>query len=410
MKMFNLAFACLVVCTICNAQQNDATRKYTDAAQKMYVDKNYTGALNTLDSALKTMSEPDADILYRKIQVLSNLYTLNNDYSKQLESSISEFFKTVDKFSFPEDKYADVARANAILQQFKIKDKNFADSVTSTTAFKDLQTSQALAAKIASYLKENPNTYYQATLTQSLSQVNNDINTSIAYSKKHVQDSINKQYLKKAGKRTGIYFSYAVPNGTFGQEHTSFKSAQDVKNFFNGSGDVAMGAKFAVGLSIGDIIIPAYTSPRFRFSIDWNFIDAEYSQYDWSNDSIVSPTTFRVIQAGTRIGPSFSFLLKKNMSVALYYSFRPGIQFSGPMDINDPKSPDESGTIKPVIGNFNMTSEVGAKFRVGFFTLNPFYHFGNLKLKSGIYNSNDEKVSDAQCSYKFSYLGIRIGL
>src|SRR6516164_3817115 len=105
MKMFYLAFACLVVCTICNAQQNDATRKYTDAAQKMYVDKNYTGALNTLDSALKTMSQPDADILYRKIQVLSNLYTLNNDYSKQLESSISEFFKTVDKFSFPEDKY-----------------------------------------------------------------------------------------------------------------------------------------------------------------------------------------------------------------------------------------------------------------------------------------------------------------
>jgi hypothetical protein len=94
----------------------------------------------------------------------------------------------------------------------------------------------------------------------------------------------------------------------------------------------------------------------------------------------------------------------------VYYSFRPAIQFSGPMDINDPKSPDESGTIKPVIGNFNMTSEIGAKFRVGFFTLNPFYHFGNLKLKSGIYNSNDEKVSDAQCSYKFSYLGIRIGL
>ncbi len=411
MKMFHLAFACLVVCTICNAQQNDATHKYIDAAQKMYVDKNYAGALNTLDSALKTIPQPDADILYRKIQVLSNLYTINNDYSKSLESSISGFFKTADKFSFPEDKYADVARVNALLQQFKIKDKTFADSVSSNTAFKDLQTSQALAARIAFYLKENPNTYYQTSLTQSLKLANDDINTSIAYSKRQVQDSINRHYLKKAGKSTGIYFSYAMPNGTFAQEHTSFKDAQSVKNFFNGSGDAAMGAKFAAGFSIGDIIIPAYTSPAFRFSIDWNFIDAEYSQFDWSKDSIVSPTTLRVIKAGTRIGPSLSFLIRKNMSVAVYYSFRPGVQFAvGPIEFNDPKSSDESGTIKPVIGNFNMSSEIGAKFRIGFFNINPFYHFANLKLKSGIYDTQDNKISDAACSYKFSYLGIRIGL
>jgi hypothetical protein len=412
MKMFNLAIACLVVCTICNAQQNDATRKYIDAAQKMYIDKNYTGALNTLDSALKTMPQPDADVLYHKIQVLSNLCTVNNDYSKSLESTISEFFKTADKFSFPEDKYADVARINASLQQFKIKDKAFADSVTSNTAFKDLQTSQALAARITTYLKQNPNTYYQATLTQSLSQVNNDINTTIAYSKKHVQDSINKQYLKKAGKSTGIYFSYAMPNGTMKEPHQTFTSAQEVKDFFNGSGDVALGAKFAVGFSVGDIIIPAYTSPAFRFSIDWNFLDAEYSQFDWSEDEIVSPTTLHVIQAGTRIGPSLSFLIHKKMSVAVYYSFRPAVQFNaGILDFADKASPDEAGYIKPVFGNFNMTSEIGAKFRIGFFTLNPFYHFGNMKLKSGIYDAGtDEKVSDALCSYKFTYVGVRIGL
>ncbi len=411
MKMVTLAFACLVVCTICNAQQNDATRKYIDAAQKMYIDKNYTGALNTLDSALKTMPQPDADILYHKIQVLSNLYTINNDYSKSLESTIIEFFKTADKFSFPEDKYADVARTNALLQQFKIKDKTFADSVTSNTAFKDVQTSQALAARIASYLKENPNTYYQSTLTQSLNQANNDINTSLAYSKKQVQDSINRHYLKKAGKSTGICLSYAIPNGTFMQEHQSFASGTDVKNFFNGSGNIPLGAQFAAGISFGDIIIPAYTSPTFRFSIDWNFIDGEYSQFDWSSDSIVSATTLRVVKAGTRIGPSLSFLIHKHISAAVYYSFRPGIQFSvGELDFSDQKSPDDAGYIKPVIGNFNMSSEIGAKFRIGFFNINPFYHFGNMKLKSTIYNSSGDKESDALCSYKFSYLGIRIGL
>lgn len=410
--MLNLAFACLMVCTICNAQQNDATRKYIDAAQKMYIDKNYTGALNTLDSAFKAMPQPDADILYHKIQVLSNLYTANNEYSKLLESSISDFFKTADKFSFPEDKYADVARINALLQQFKIKDKTFADSVTSNTAFKDLQTSQAMSVRIESYLKENPNTYYQSSLTQSLKLVNDDINTSIAYSKKQVQDSINRHYLKKAGKSTGIYFSYAIPNGTMKEAHQTFTSAQEVKDFFNGSGDVALGAKFAAGLSIGDIIIPAYTSPVFRFSIDWNFLDAEYSQFDWSGDKIVSPTTLHVIQAGTRIGPSLSFLIHKKMSVAVYYSFRPAIQFNaGILDFADEASPGEAGYIKPVFGNFNMTSEIGAKFRIGFFSLNPFYHFGNMKLKSGIYDAGtDEKVSDALCSYKFSYVGIRIGL
>ncbi|HRI22992.1 MAG TPA: hypothetical protein PLA68_18665, partial [Panacibacter sp.] len=207
---------------------------------------------------------------------------------------------------------------------------------------------------------------------------------------------------------------YAIPNSTIKGVHNSFTSGNALENFFGDTGTIALGAKYAVGLSLFDIVIPVFTSPHVRFSIDWNLFDGEYYQFDWTKDTITNAGTFNAVKAGTRIGPSLSFLVTKKINAAVYYSARPGVQFViNKLEYNAGQGGSEQGGyyLKPAL-NYNLSNEVGAKIRFGKFMINPFYHFGKFTWKSEITtnNSDTKKLNEIETGYKFSYLGIRIGI
>jgi hypothetical protein len=160
--------------------------------------------------------------------------------------------------------------------------------------------------------------------------------------------------------------------------------------------------------------------------------DGEYTVFDWSNNSSVSEEQsaskpikeLRSIKAGTRIGPVVAILLSRSISVALYYSARPGVQFlTGKSYFTVPNGSNaaipnggSNGTtyeIKPVQTNYNFSSEAGLK--IYFFKkifINPYMHFGKYNWQSEIKNvssGGSDNTTKTQANYDFKSLGIRLG-
>lgn len=404
-----MLFACIF--TLLKAQSdssavNTEKRRLIDLAQKQYLSRDYYGALDNINKTIDQPGKPDDDILYFKIQVLQKIYTKSNELTTQLDNTLQSFFKQVNQYTFPEDKYSNAGDVKNALNQFKKSDQAFADTVKAKLNLQDLPAATALNDVINNYLKANPNSYQ----TTYLNSVQHDVTAAVQHAegikKQIAKDSANKRWLKRAG-RTGISFSYAIPNSTIKAEPAITK----VSSFFNGSGEVAMGAKFAAGLSVVDIIIPVITTPQIRFSFDWNLFDAEYYQFNWSMDSSLGVDKLHALKAGTRIGPSISIHITKKINACFYYSARPGVQLAiGKLDYeeNDGSS-STSFSLKPA-GNFNLSNEIGGKLRFGKFTINPFYHFGKFEWKNDMYDYNDSKIGTLQTSYKFSYVGLRISI
>jgi hypothetical protein len=132
----------------------------------------------------------------------------------------------------------------------------------------------------------------------------------------------------------------------------------------------------------------------------------------------------RSIKAGTRIGPVVAILLSRSISVALYYSARPGVQFlAGKTYFTVPNgsnaaTPTGGGNattyeIKPVQTNYNFSSEVGVKiyfFKKTF--INPYMHFGKYNWQSEIKDvsaNGSGNTTIAQANYDFKLIGIRVG-
>jgi hypothetical protein len=391
-----------------NAQQDSSastdSRKLVEMAEKQYISKDYDAALDNVNKALTSPDKTD-DLLFLKIQILQKIYFKSNDLTVQLENTLQSFFKQVNQFTFPEDKYNEAANISSNLQQFKQSDKKFSDSVQANLNLQDLQKATALNNVIDNYLKANQNSYNKTYLAQAQSQIRQAVQHDEDVKKKIAKDSADRRWLKKAG-RTGFSLSYAIPNSNIKAPAMSMK----IPAFFNGTGEVPMGAKFAAGISFVDIIIPVVTTPKLRFSIDWNLLDAEYYQFDCSSSN-ADASTLHAIKAGTRIGPSVSIHITRKINTAVYYSARPGVQllatklyFTGDND-----SSNAGGYLKPV-PNFNLSNEFGAKIRLGKFTINPFYHFGTFMWKNNLYNNMDSKVQTLETNYKFSYFGIRLSI
>src|SRR5581483_9017625 len=203
-----MLFACSLV--LVNAQSdtsgvNTEKRKFIDVAQKQYLSRDYTGALDNINKAINQSGKTDDDILYFKIQVLQKIYTNNNELTTQLDNTLQSFFKQVNQYTFPEDKYSNAGDVKHTLDQFKKKDRDFADSVKAKLNLQDLPAATALNNVISNYLKANPNSYQ----TVYLNNVQHDITAAVQHAedvkKQIAKDSTNKRWLKRAG-RTGISF------------------------------------------------------------------------------------------------------------------------------------------------------------------------------------------------------------
>lgn len=402
-----------IVFTICSfiyvrAQQDSSlsieSRRLIDMAEKQYLSKDYNAALDNINKAISA-GKADDNVLYFKIQVLQKIYTKNNDLTQQLENTLQSFFKQVNQYTFPEDKYTEAANINSVLQQFKQKDKLFADSVKASLDINDLQKSIALNNVIERYLEINQNSYNRLFLNDVQNQITAAVKHDEDVKRKIAKDSADKHWLKKAG-RTGISLSYSVPNSII----KAAPAITKLPAFFNGNGEAALGAKFAAGISFIDIIIPVVTTPQVRFSIDWNLLDGEYYQFELAADD-ADVSQLHAVKAGTRIGPSVSIHITRKINACVYYSARPGVQLL----LNKLSFTDTTGTFGgeyslKSVPNYNFSNEVGAKLRLGKFTINPFYHFGKFTFKNDLYNYQDSKVGTLETNYKFSYFGVRLSI
>ena len=399
-----------------------------ESSEQLLFDKNYYAALEFLKvNAGPSLLNSDS-LLYLKIKILSNLYLQDSKYTLDLDSSLSVFIVRVNRYSFPEIKYEEVVEINSSIALFKENDRLFYDSVRAVTNLEKLDFLPKIDDRISEYLGQVPNSYYKIELNDFQTKIRTVLHNAEVKRNKFVEDSTSRAFLKKMGKAV-INIGYSIPSGGTGS-FEGLKTNNDVLNFFNGKYSGTLGIQYSLNASLADLIFALYTSTRLRVSIDWSLFDGEYTVFNWSQDTLIKHvsgstgyvtsnltgpvTSLASLTLGTRIGPSVTFLLAKKIAISLYYSVRPGIQLlPAKYGYN---GTDTSGNpalfiINPVIGNFNLSNEIGIKIR--FFKslfINPFYHFGKFNWQNDIQNQNNNQTIRSKASYPYTFIGIRIGI
>lgn len=413
-----------------NSQKPDITRIYEDA-ERLYRTGNYNASLEFLKKESGGWLTNSDTLMYLKIKNLDNLYKSNFDHTKDLESTLQRFFARVNKNTFPELKYSEVTSIFTTFQSFKEKDKTFHDSVSRVFDLNKTNALVPLRQVTGEYLKSYPNTYFSKELNGYVNSIDTKLTQLETAYKKKVKDSTNRAALRKVGKMVTLNISYSVPSGG----KTVFEGLDnynEILSFYNGTYTGELGEKYSIGASLAEAFINIYTGTRAKVGLNWSLFDGEYTVFDWSNNSSVSEEQgtskpikeLRSIKAGTRIGPVVAILLSRSISVALYYSARPGVQFlTGKAYFTVPNgsnaaipnggSNGSTYEIKPVQTNYNFSSEAGLK--IYFFKkifINPYMHFGKYNWQSEIKNvssGGSDNTTKTQANYDFKSLGIRLG-
>ncbi len=413
-----------------NSQKPDITRIYEDA-ERLYRTGNYNASLEFLKKESGGWLTNSDTLMYLKIKNLDNLYKSNFDHTKDLESTLQRFFARVNKNTFPELKYSEVTSIFTTFQSFKERDKTFYDSVSRVFDLNKTNALVPLRQVTGEYLKSYPNTYFSKELNGYVNSIDTKLTQLETAYKKKVKDSTNRAALRKVGKMVTLNISYSVPSGG----KTVFEGLDnynEILSFYNGTYTGELGEKYSIGASLAEAFINIYTGTRAKVGLNWSLFDGEYTVFDWSNNSSVSEEQgtskpikeLRSIKAGTRIGPVVAILLSRSISVALYYSARPGVQFlTGKAYFTVPNGNNaaipnggSNGTtyeIKPVQTNYNFSSEAGLK--IYFFKkifINPYMHFGKYNWQSEIKNvssGGSDNTTKTQANYDFKSLGIRLG-
>jgi len=412
------------------SQKPDISRIYEEA-ERLYRTSNYNASLELLKKESGDWLASSDTLLYMKIKNLDNLYRTNFDHTKDLESTLQRFFARVNKNTFPELKYSEVTSVFTTFQSFKERDKTFHDSVSRVIDLSKTNTLVPLRQVTKEYLKSFPNTYYSKELNGYVISIDTKLTQLETAHKKKVKDSTNRAALKKVGKMVALNISYSVPSG--GKTvFAGLDNYDEILSFYNGTYTGELGEKYSIGASLAEAFINIYTGTRAKVGLNWSLFDAEYTAFDWSNNSLVSEEQgaskpikeLRSIKAGTRIGPVVAILLTRSVAVALYYSARPGVQFltgktyfTVPNNGSNTTTPNSSNAttyeIKPVQTNYNFSSEAGVKiyfFKKVFF--NPYMHFGKYNWQSEIKNISAGSTGNttiAQTNYDFKSIGIRVG-
>ena len=413
-----------------NSQKPDITRIYEDA-ERLYRTGNYNASLELLKKESGDWLVNSDTLMYIKIKNLDNLYKSNFDQTKDLESTLQRFFARVNKNTFPELKYSEVTTIFTTFQSFKERDKTFYDSVFRVIDLNKTNTLIPLRQVANEYLKSYPNTYYSKELNGYVNSIDTKLAQLETANKKKIKDSTNRAALKKVGKMVTLNISYSVPSGgktVFG----GLDNHNEIMSFYNGTYTGELGENYSIGASLAEAFINIYTGTRAKVGLNWSLFDGEYTVFDWNNNSLVSEEQntnkpikeLKSIKAGTRIGPVVAILLSRSVSVALYYSARPGVQFligktyfTVPNGSNAaiPNGSSNATTyeIKPVQTNYNFSSEAGIK--IYFFKkifINPYMHFGKYNWQSEIKDvsaSSSGNTTIAQANYDFKSIGIRVG-
>lgn len=372
---------------------------------------------NDFETALFTLKRNGGPLMYRsdslmylRIKILENLYGHNALYALELDSSLQHFTSSVNRYSFPELKYAEVASIHTSFQYFKEKDRLFYDSVSNLSDQKKVEELTAMVSRLSDYIRATPNSFYRKELAARQG--------ILERKRKKLVDYIeNLETLKKVGKAHVFTLGYSVPSGR--STFPGLNNYQEVSSFLDGGYRSSLGTKYSVNASLAGVLFNLYNGARVKAGIVWNIFDAEYTVFDWKNNTLLHEKTrdgdlveeLRSARAGTRVGPMITVLLTRNIAVATYYQARPGVQFLlGEMAFSDPATPTESYTIKPKMLHYNLSNELG--FRIYFFKrlfINPFYHFGQFNWQNEI-KSGAKGPENMQANYKFSFTGIRIGI
>jgi hypothetical protein len=268
-------------------------------------------------------------------------------------------------------------------------------------------------------MQATPNTFYNDELNTITKNISAEMSRLEKIRQKAIKDSTNRIALKGFGKGTILNIGYSFPSKNVKEPFTGLHSYSEVEDFFSGRYKKGLDVKYSVNASLFNAMINLYTSSRIKASIDWNIFDAEYTVFDWSADTLLKKDAasagnkeLKSIKAGTRIGPTATVLLSRKIAVSVYYSVRPGIQFLlGEKYFSEFKGVNnEEYQVKPEMINYNLSNEVGIKFRF-FKTLfiNPYVHFGKFNWRNQIIDMESEGKKTLKANYPFTFLGVRLG-
>jgi hypothetical protein len=420
----------LLSCLFCNqilaqaagqAKAGDVNKIYT-AAEKQMLDGNFLASLETLKREAGSYLSSSDSLLYLKIKLLEFLFPASAIHTRDLDSTLKLFMRKVNKYSFSEQKYAEIGRINSQFLQFKERDKIFYDSIGTVARFERVEELAGIKRRIDDYLQITPGSLYAQELNTTSKNISNELARLEKIRKKAISDSTSRIALKRFGKGTVLNIGYNLPGANAKAPFTGLHGYNDALDFFSGRYKNGLGTKYSVNASLFNAMFNIYTSSRVKASIDWNIFDAEYTVFDWSRDTLLKDgpgentlknKELKSVKAGTRIGPTLTMLLNRKIAVSIYYSARPGVQFIlGDHYFSLPKgSGKEEYSLEPDMLNYNLSNEVGLKFRF-FKTLyiNPYVHFGKYTWKHEIKNLYETAGGKTvKANYPFTFLGFRLG-
>lgn len=410
-----------------NAQMKPNIARIFEDAERLYRSGNYTASLEYIKREGGDWVNNSDTLMYLKAKNLDNLYRSNFDQTKELETTLQRFFARVNKNTFPELKYSEVTAIYTTLLGFKEKDKAFNDSLARVFDLNKTNALVPIRQQATDYLKAYPNTYYSTEINGYITKINDKLNQLEIARKKQQKDSLNKAALKKVGQTLVLNITYSVPKGGTTM-FAGLDNYAEVMSFYDGKYTGNLGEKYSIGASLAEAFINIYSGTRAKFGLNWSIFDAEYTVFDWDNNSLMTEKQtngtamkeLKSIKAGTRIGPNVTVLVSKSIAISFYYSARPGIQFLTGKSYFDVESGSSNGSaiiktyeVKPVFTNFNFSNEIGMKFY--FFKrlfISPYMHFGKFNWQNEVTDVSPGSTADpvkAQANYDFKFIGVRLG-
>lgn len=143
------------LCLFCKhgySQSKEVNKLYA-TAEKQMLDGNYTASLETLKREAGSYLNTTDSLIYLKIKVLEFLFPSNAAHTRDLDTTLKLFARKVNKYAFPEQKYAEVGRINSQFLLFKERDKNFYDSISAVAKLERVAELSAINKRITEYLQ-----------------------------------------------------------------------------------------------------------------------------------------------------------------------------------------------------------------------------------------------------------------
>lgn len=412
-QIISVFFLCIIQETSAQLKSDLTVSEIYQQSSRLMSEKKFEESLRYLKNIAGYEVNTNDSLLYMKIKLLSGMYDSSAAYTRDLDTSLKLFSTRVNRYTFPELMYEETMMINTAFQTFKERDKSFYDSSLQVPDSKDVTVLGYHSTRLEDYLRSNPNSFYREELYKQYMSVRKQ-------REKIISDSVHNTILRRSGKKSFLNIGYSVPLGNTKTAFTGFAGRNDALGFFTGNYTGGLGAKHSLNASLIDININIYTGARVKFAIDWHLLDAEYTVFDWSADSLLEDEKkwektagkkdLISLKGGTRIGPEISVLLNKSIIITAYYNARPGVQFLWTRPYYESGGTNGNGSfeIEPKLTNFNLSHEVGMKFRFwGRVFLNPFYHFGYYTWTNKITTNTGEV--EGTTNYKFGFAGLRLG-